>query len=439
MSIMVGSVYPFRSLEAERVDRLSTRHDSALGRLQGVALYAGSVLGSGVLLIPAAAAELAGPASLLSWVLMAVMTLPLGLTMATLAARFPGGGGVSTFVRQAFGDRAAAAAGWLFLLAVPAAAPVAAMIGAGYAVGAFGLPGTFRIPVSALILAVTLIAHFRGMQVAGWLQVAVVGAIAAVLLLAVSAAIPQVSAEHFTPFAPRGWIGVGQAAALLFWCFIGWEAVSHLSGEFRDPARDLVPAVLRAAALVSLLYVGTALAVVGTGSYGPGRSDASVVLVLQAAIGPAAGWVAGWIALFCILAATNAYVGAAAHLARSLAQEGMAPAVLGRSHPRSGTPAAALLFLAVGFGIVFALLGLGITTIQGLITLPTANFIAVYVLGAAAGVRLAASRLEWGLAVAALAISVIVYPFLGWAALYPGLAGIAAIMVRAAGRRIASA
>ena len=98
---------------------------ATLGRAQGVALYAGAVLGSGVLVIPAVAAELAGPASLLAWGAMTLLTLPLALTMSLLSARFPGGGGVSTFVREAFGPAASAVVGWAFLLAVPLGAPLA--------------------------------------------------------------------------------------------------------------------------------------------------------------------------------------------------------------------------------------------------------------------------------------------------------------------------
>jgi amino acid efflux transporter len=407
---------------------VGTGRGSALGRVQGVALYAGSVLGSGVLLIPAVAAELAGPASLLAWILMAVVTLPLALTMAGLAARFPGGGGVSTFVREAFGPGAAAVTGWLFLLAVPAAAPVASLIAAGYAAGAFGLPPQAHLPVAVGILAIAVVSNYRGMRTAGWLQVAVVAGIAAVLLVAVVTSLPHLQPEHFVPFAPHGLLGVGRAAAILFWCFIGWEAVSHLSGEFSDPKRDLVPAVLWAALLVGLLYVGTAVAVVGTGSYGPGgKSEAALVLVLRGALGPAAGWMAGAVALFCVVATTNAYVGAAAHLVRSLAQSGAAPRILGWSHPRHGTPTGGLAFLGAGFVVVFILVGLGLTTTMGLIALPTANFVAVYLLGAAAGLRLARNRAEWLLALVSLAASAAVYPFLGWAALYPVLGGAASL------------
>ncbi|HYF90662.1 MAG TPA: amino acid permease [Symbiobacteriaceae bacterium] len=404
----------------------SSNNGGALGRLQGVTLYIGAVLGSGVLMVPALAAEAAGPASLIAWVLMALLTLPLALTMANLAARFPGGGGVSGFATIAFGQRAGKVTGWLFLLSVPVAAPVASLMAAGYAVGAFGLPPGARVPVAMGIVIVAITANYLGMRTAGWVQVAVVSGIILILAAAVLIAVPQVAAQNFAPFAPYGALGVGKAAALLFWCFVGWEAVTHLSGEFADPRRDLVPAVLWAAVFVTLLYTATAAAVVGTGSYGPeGRSDASLVLVLRAGLGPAAGWLTGAVALFCVLATANAYIGAAAHLARTLAQSGGAPAVLERSHPRLGTPLAGLGFVAVGCAITFMLVAGGVTDIRGLILAPTANFVAVYVMGSAAGVRLAQTGWEKALAAAALLTSLAVVPFLGWSALYPAAVGMA--------------
>ena len=402
---------------------------AALGRTQGVALYAGAVLGSGVLVIPAVAAELAGPASLVAWGAMTLLMLPLGLTMSLLAARFPGGGGVSTFVREAFGPVAAAVVGWLFLLALPLGAPLVALVGGAYAATAFGLPPAARLPLAVIILLLVLASNYRGMRTMGWVQVAVVGAIVAILLLAIAAAIPDMEAKRFVPFAPHGAVGVGRAAAILFWSYIGWEAVAHFSGGFQRPHDDLVPAVLLAALLIGVLYVGTAVAVVGTGTYGGGRTAASLALVIQGSLGPAAGWLAGLLALLCTVAPANAYVGGAAQLARSLATSGAAPRRLAASHPSRGTPVGGLAFLGLTFVPVLTLLGSGdFFSVRDLIALPTASFVATYILGAAAGVRLADSRAARWLAIIALATSSFVYPFLGWAALYPALAGLVGLM-----------
>jgi amino acid efflux transporter len=408
---------------------------ATLGRVQGVALYAGAVLGSGVLVIPAVAAELAGPASLVAWGAMTALTLPLGLTMALLSARFPGGGGVSTFVGKAFGPAASAVVGWTFLLAVPLGAPLVALVGGAYAVAAFGLPPGARLPLAVLILLVVLLSKYLGVGTVGRLQVAVVGGIVAVLLLAIAAAIPGIEAGRFVPFAPHGAFGVGQAAAILFWSYVGWEAVGHFSGEFGRPGRDLVPAVLWAALLVGLLYLGTAVAVVGTGTYGGGRTEAALALVIGEGLGPAAGWLAGVLALLCTVAPANAYVGGAANLARSLAESGLAPRRLATSHPSRGTPVGALAFLGLAFVPALALLGTGVLSVRDLLALPTAGFVATYALGAAAGVRLADGSTTRRLALVALAASSLVYPFLGWAALYPALAGSAGLLAWRLGRR----
>ncbi|GIM45862.1 hypothetical protein DNHGIG_14110 [Collibacillus ludicampi] len=120
-----------------------THLHASIGLPQAIALYIGAVLGSGVLLVPGLAAEIAGPASLLAWGLMAVFVLPMALSMGLLAAKFPHSGGVSHFVTKAFGAKAGTCVGWFFLMSVPIGAPVAALTGAGYLCAAMGWGRTY--------------------------------------------------------------------------------------------------------------------------------------------------------------------------------------------------------------------------------------------------------------------------------------------------------
>src|SRR3954454_16400171 len=99
---------------------------------QGTALSAGGGLGTGVISMPALAAAVAGAASLLACVALILLSAPLAWTFAALGARHPDGGGVSTYVRLAFGPRAAAAVGWCFFFAVPLRAPAAAAFAGNY-------------------------------------------------------------------------------------------------------------------------------------------------------------------------------------------------------------------------------------------------------------------------------------------------------------------
>src|SRR5215211_7654290 len=88
---------------------------------RAVALYAGAVLGAGVLILPGVGASAAGPASLLAWGFDGLVGVPIALTFAALAARSPDAGGVAAFVARAFGSAAGAVAGWFYFLAAAVA------------------------------------------------------------------------------------------------------------------------------------------------------------------------------------------------------------------------------------------------------------------------------------------------------------------------------
>lgn len=92
----------------------SPKLKQGIGLPQAIALYIGSVLGSGVLIVPGLAAELAGPASLLAWGFMVLLILPMALSMGLLSAKYPNAGGVSHFVTLAYGKRAGTLVGWFF-------------------------------------------------------------------------------------------------------------------------------------------------------------------------------------------------------------------------------------------------------------------------------------------------------------------------------------
>ncbi|MGQ7280292.1 APC family permease [Brevibacillus thermoruber] len=387
---------------------------------QIVALYIGAVLGSGVLLIPGMAAEKAGPASILAWLFMSVLVVPMAVTMGLLSARYPSSGGVSTFVRMAYGDRFGNMVGWFFLLSVPIGAPIVAVTASKYAAVLLKWSDAQVYAMAGLILLAVLIMNTFGLQVASRVQTAVVALILAILVLAVAAALPHASASHFTPFAPHGWLSVIKAAGLLFWCFIGWEAVTHLSEEFVDPRTNAIRGVLWSAGIVALLYAAVALMTVATHSYGNGLSEASLSVMVQLSFGPVGGWAVAVTALFICVASVNAYIGAASRIAYALAREGSAPRWFGRLHATYRTPVGGLAFLACCFAAVLGVLFLGWVDLARLIELPNATFFATYIGGCIAGVRLLHdSRIGRAAAWTSLAVTVALYPFLGWSALYP--------------------
>lgn len=391
---------------------------------QAVALYVGAVLGSGVLLVPGLAAEMAGPASLLAWGLMALMTLPMGLTMGLLSARFPSSGGVASFVARAFGEKWGAIVGWFFLLSVPIGGPITVLTASGYLGAAFDWGIQAQVLVGAVLLLVALVTNWVGMHVAGQVSVAVVAAIITVMVVAFFGAVPQFDAAQMTPFLPHGWWSVGEVASILFWCFIGWEAISHLSEEFVDVEKTAIRGVLVAVVVVSTLYLMAAVATVLTGSYGGADSVAALSRVIQGVFGPIGGAIAAVMALFICTATAIAYTGAASRVGMALAQKGQAPRFLAVMHRKWNTPQGALLFLAGCYVAVLLLYVTGSVSLKALIQLPNATFIGTYLGGCLAGVKLLRDhktgvRCAW----ISLVMTLAVVPFLGWVGLYPLVIG----------------
>lgn len=387
---------------------------------QVVALYTGAVLGSGILILPGLAAELAGPASLLAWGLMALLVVPMALTMGMLSARHPDAGGVSSFVSKAFNPQIGSLIGWFFLLSVVVGAPVLALTGAGYVCAAAGLGDMFRLLIAIAILATGILLNYLGMRITGQVQVAVVLTTIIVIVVTVTGSLTAIEPSNFTPFMPFGWESVGHASVVLFWCFIGWEAIAHISGEFENPQRDSIRGTLIAALIISILYFLTAFVVVGTHSYGPALSDVSLVHIIRTAFGPAGAIVAGIAALFICMAPAIAYIGAASRLACSLATNGFAPHLLSRKSENYHTPLGGLLFLSACFAILLLVFSTRIVSLSTLIQVPAGTFILTYIGGCAAGVvLLKGTRFGVAISIISLVLTSAVFLFVGWAVLYP--------------------
>src|SRR6266581_8790021 len=104
----------------------------SLGAVRGAALYVGALIGPGLLLVPALAAQAAGAASIVAWGALLVLSAPLAITFAALGIRHPVAGGVAAYVREGLGEAAAAVTGGWFLAAILVGAPAVSLIGGYY-------------------------------------------------------------------------------------------------------------------------------------------------------------------------------------------------------------------------------------------------------------------------------------------------------------------
>ena len=211
--------------------------------------------------------------------------------------------------------------------------------------------------------------EFFGMRLTGGVQMAVVAATIAILIGAVVGSIHAIEPSHFVPFMPHGWPSVGHAATLIFWCFLGWEAISHVTEEFEDPGRDVVRGTIIASVIISILYLATACAVIGTGSYGPGISEVSLIHLIHLSFGTFGVIIAGIITLFITTAPAIAYAGAAGRLAYAISKSGYAPRQFSLLHSVYQTPVGGLMFLLCCFYLILGIYT-GIITLDVLIQIP---------------------------------------------------------------------
>jgi amino acid efflux transporter len=427
--------------ERQQAQRQAHRHEAAshgrLTVLQGAALYVGAVLGTGVIALPALAAEVAGPASLLAWLALVLLSAPLAATFAALGARYPDSGGVATYARQAFGARASAIVGWCFYFAVPAGAPAAAFFAGAYVAAAVGGGEQTIWLTSAALLAAVTAANAFGVTVSGRMQLLLSTLLVALLLTAVIASAPHARAGNLHPFAPHGWFAVVPAAALLVWSFAGWEAITHLAGEFKHPSRDLPLASAIAVVVVGVLYLAVALASVLVLGPKAGVASAPLAELLVTGIGGNVRVLAAGAALLLTLGTMNAYFAGAAKLGAALGRDGALPSWLAAGSRAGDIPRRSLAVIS-GFAAL-AMCAVALTGVgpKPLVLLTTGSFVAVYALGCAAALRLlprgtAAHRC----AQCALVCVVALCAATGWFLLWPlAMAGCALLYLRLNGRR----
>ena len=294
---------------------------------QGAALTIGAVLGTGVISLPALAVGVAGPASLLAWAALLLLSVPLATTFAALGARYPDGGGVSTYARRAFGRRQPPSSAGASTSRSPSARRPRPASPGRTSRTALGGGRQTQLLATGGIIALVAAMNWFGLRVSGRVQLVIAFVLGGLLLAATLVSLPHAELGNLTPFAPHGWLAVGSAAALLVWAFAGWEAVTSLSGEYRNPARDIGRATGIAIAVISVLYLGIAFATVAVLGDHPGKAPLSDLLVLG--FGDAARPVTTVVAVLLSVGAINAYFSGGARLGAALARDGSLPGVAG--------------------------------------------------------------------------------------------------------------
>src|SRR5580704_10120019 len=264
----------------------------SLGPLQLTMLGIGAVIGTGIFVLTAIGAERAGPGLMLSFVIAGFVCAFAALAYAEMSAMVPVSGSAYTYSYATMGEFIAWIVGWNLILEYAVSAAAVAVGWSGYMAGlldSLGMPlplslkaGMFAVHGggvnllamgSVIIVTVLLIIGTRT-------SAAVTSVLVMVKLVALSAFIfivlPKIDWAHFTPFMPFGFAshevdgmakGVMAAAALIFFAYVGFDAVATAAEETRNPNRNVPLGILGSLGVCTLLYVLVAAAAIGSTPY----------------------------------------------------------------------------------------------------------------------------------------------------------------------------
>jgi len=384
----LGNILSQAERDRERLD------STAFGPVSLTALGIASVVGAGIFVIAGtAAAEHAGPAVIISFVLAGIAAGLTALCYAEMAAMIPIAGSTYSYVFAAFGVFMAWFIGWDLLLEYLFAASTVAVGWAGYAVSLldsvgihvphdlanppFGGGGIFNIPAFIVVALTTFLLTIGTRESVRANNILVALKIGALLLFVVVGAF-HVDSSNWSPFIPAntgsfgdfGVSGVVQAAGIVFFAYVGFDAVSTAAGESRNPQRTVPIGLLGTVLISTLLYVAIGLVMTGLVPYDTLNVADPISESLKAV--PGIHWldelisVAAVIGLFATVLVT--FYGQTRILMR-MSEDGLLPARFGKVSPRFKTPVFTTIVCGIAGAIIASLLP--ITVLGELVSIGT--------------------------------------------------------------------
>jgi APA family basic amino acid/polyamine antiporter len=365
----------------------------SLGPWQLTALGVGSIIGTGIFVFTGtAASQHAGPALVLSMVIAGLGCAFAGLCYAELAAMIPVAGSAYTYAYASVGELVAWIIGWDLILEYALSAATVAVGWSGYLVSFlrdFGVAippaltaapgalvatadgaavaGVFNLPAALVVVAVAALLALGIRQSAG-ANTGLVLVKSLVLVVFVVAGAAYVRRANLTPFIPPntgefgafGWSGVLRGAGVMFFAYIGFDAVSTAAQEARRPQRDMPVGIVASLAVCTVLYIAVAVVLIGIVPY----RELNVADPLAVGIDHTGltwlGPVVKASALFGLFSTMLVQLLGQTRIFFSMSRDGLLPPVFGRVHPRLQTPLASTAAVGAVVAVAAGLLPIGV-------------------------------------------------------------------------------
>jgi len=386
----------FDALQAEAERGLLRR---SLGPWNLTALGIGCIIGTGIFVLTGtAASQNAGPALVLSMIISAVGCAFAGLCYAEFAAMVPVAGSAYTYAYATVGELFAWIIGWDLILEYALSVSTVAVGWSGYFVSLardLGIaipaslaappgagPGVFNLPAAVIVVLVSALLVI-GIKQSADTNTLLVGIKAAVLVVFVVAGASYINRDNLTPFIPAntgafgqfGWSGVLRGAGVMFFAYIGFDAVSTAAQEAKNPARDMPIGILSSLAICTVIYIAVAIVLLGIVPY----QQLNVADPLAVGI-DATGlrWLSPVIkiaALFGLFSTMLVNLLAQTRIFYSMSRDGLLPRVFATVHPKFRTPHVSTIMT----GLIIAMLA-GLTRIDVLSQLVSIGTLLAFVL-----------------------------------------------------------
>ncbi len=351
-----------------------------------VALGVGAIVGAGIYALIGQGAGMAGPGVIVSFAVAGSVCACAALCYAELASMMPASGSAYTYTYSSLGELAGWIVGWALILEYSVVVSAVAVGWSGYASGVltgFGIDIPQMLPFGEIgghalhfnPLAVFIIFVVAGLLILGtresaWVNSALVVLKIAALILFLVIALPAFDISRFTLFAPFGWgstpqadgtnIGIMAGAAVMFFAFYGFDAVSTAAEEAKNPGRDLAIGIIGSMVICTLLYMLVGAAAVGAMDFrmfaSSGEPIAEIVRSLDQ---PEAAAIIGGVASIAIPTVILAFLYGQTRIFYVMSRDGLLPRSWGRVHSKLGTPVIMTIFTAIVTSALAGLLTLG--------------------------------------------------------------------------------
>ncbi|MCG6228978.1 L-methionine/branched-chain amino acid transporter [Vibrio furnissii] len=385
--------------------------------LSGIGQLSTTLMGTGLFMIPAIAAGIAGEFSLWAWLILFVAICPIALTFAALGKRYPNAGGTAYFVRQAFNARLERAVAWLFVSVIPVGVPAAIALAAGFLQQLLPAPIDHPLLAQALTIALLIGVNLAGTKSSGRLQTVI--ALSIFVLIASFFVVGDVSSDdlRMPPLTQASMWPIGAALGVMFWCFVGIEAFAHMGEEFKNPQRDFPIAILVGCFVAGATYWVCSVVILKFGAYGSPQFDrASIPWLSDHLFGANAAILISLVGFFACFASVNLYTQSLSRMVWTQAREYRPNSAVAKLS-RRGVPAHATWIVGLILLVSCVVAQWSGLNLELFLKLANSIFVLVYLLA-----MFAAYKLLHGFAKVLAAIALLlctgVFICLGWSMFY---------------------